>query len=263
MCQRAETIAVEAGKRAIRFFDRLSSLTVETKGPLDLVTQADREVEKFLIAQLRKAYPADGIYGEEGGHHAGTSGRIWVLDPIDGTFNFVRGSDQWTISIGLLENGVPVFGVLYCPMRDELYVGGRDVQPRLNGRVLQKRTGMNRQQACAALGFNPLVPVGQRLQMLGFVWREAGMAVRSCGSATISLIEVGRGQADGYIGIGESYWDIAAACAIFGPIGILNTVNWKQSKPDTKFSFAAGTSEFLQSIESAVPFGVCFKTPDD
>lgn len=89
-----EDIAREAGRLALTYFQSLASLPVEKKGHLDLVTEADRQVETLLIASLQKAFPDDGIFGEEGGEIAGTSGRIWVVDPIDGTFNFVRGNQN-------------------------------------------------------------------------------------------------------------------------------------------------------------------------
>jgi myo-inositol-1(or 4)-monophosphatase len=87
-----EAIAREAGDIALGHFHSLARLPVEQKGHLDLVTAADRDVETFLIGRLREAFPLDGVYGEEGSNITGSSGRVWVLDPIDGTFNFVRGA---------------------------------------------------------------------------------------------------------------------------------------------------------------------------
>ncbi|WP_309500837.1 MULTISPECIES: inositol monophosphatase family protein [unclassified Neorhizobium] len=110
-----EKIARKAGGLALEYFESLDRLPVERKGHLDLVTEADRAVEEFLLANLKAAFPEDGIYGEEGGEIPGTSGRIWVIDPIDGTFNFVRGGENWAISIGLYENRRPTFGVIFAP----------------------------------------------------------------------------------------------------------------------------------------------------
>ncbi|MCP4384277.1 MAG: inositol monophosphatase, partial [Hyphomicrobiales bacterium] len=93
MHEHAESLVLEAGQIALSHFQRLSSIAVESKGHLDLVTLADRDVERFLTDGLRKAYPDDGVFGEEGSNHVGTSGRVWVVDPIDGTFNFVRGGN--------------------------------------------------------------------------------------------------------------------------------------------------------------------------
>jgi len=133
-----EEIARSAGKIALEYFRSLASVPVEKKGHLDLVTKADREVEEFLIASLQKVFPNDGIYGEEGGDIAGVSGRIWVVDPIDGTFNFVRGSQNWAISIGLYENRRPVFGVIYAPVYNLMLTGGESVETRMNGKPMQR-----------------------------------------------------------------------------------------------------------------------------
>ena len=108
-----ELLAREAGALALSHFKALGSVPVESKGHLDLVTAADQDVERFLTEGLVKIFPNDGIFGEEGAAHQGNSGRTWVIDPIDGTFNFVRGGDQWAISIGLYESAQPIFGVIF------------------------------------------------------------------------------------------------------------------------------------------------------
>lgn len=98
-------VVEEAGALALAHFGRLSPAEIAEKGHLDLVTVADRAVEALISARLGTLFPDDGIYGEEGGRAAGTSGRVWVIDPIDGTFNFVRGGIDWGISVGLFEGG--------------------------------------------------------------------------------------------------------------------------------------------------------------
>ena len=139
------------------------------------------------------------------------------LDPIDGTFNFVRGGDQWAISIGLYENGHPTFGVIFAPLRSQMLVGGIGLPSTLNGKRLAQRGGLDRSRASCGVGFHPVIPVDLRLETLRFVLQEAGMSFRCCGSATVSLIEVALGQVDGYLGIGESSWDLMAALPDSGP----------------------------------------------
>lgn len=255
-----EGIAVEAGRIALGYFERLSSIPVESKGHLDLVTVADREVEQFIIDELRNAYPEDGVFGEEGSDHAGTSGRVWVVDPIDGTFNFVRGGDQWAISIGLFEQGAPGFGVLHAPLRKQTFVGGNAVPATMNGVPMKRRQGMEKNRASVGVGFHPVIPVDDRLAILRFVLEEARMTFRCCGSAAASLIELARGEVDGYIGVGESSWDLMAAFAILEQLGISNTVDWSRSDLSSKFKFAAGTREFLAAVEPIIPFGACLET---
>lgn len=255
MYREAERIAIEAGEIAMRHFRDLAFLPVESKGHLDLVTEADKGVERFLIDALRQGFPDDGVFGEEGSNITGTSGRTWVVDPIDGTFNFVRGGDQWAVSIGLYEDSAPKFGVIHAPAREETYVGGTEGVATLNGSPLRARQGVDWAKAATNVGFHPIIPVAQRVEVLDFVMREARMMFKCCGSATISLMQLACGEVDGYIGMGESSWDLMAALAILKPLGIGSTIDWSAAGLNTRFKFAAGTPEFLKAIRPAVPFG--------
>lgn len=248
-------LAHKASKIALAHFYKIAGLTVESKGHLDLVTAADTEVEAFLTKALRDTYPEDGVFGEEGAAHHGTSGRLWVIDPIDGTFNFVRGNDLWAISIGLYAGGRPVFGVIYAPVRDEIYIGGQGIPATLNGTILPQRRGLNRDRAACGVGFHPIIPVQDRLDTLRFVMEEAGMTFRCGGAATMALAEVARGDIDGYIGTGESSWDLMAALPILEQIGITSTIDWDGVDLQAKQRFACGTPEFLHIVAPLVPFG--------
>lgn len=250
-----EALAREAGALALSHFERIGSVHVESKGHLDLVTQADKDVESLLTQRLCAAFPEDGVFGEEGAAHAGTSGRLWVIDPIDGTFNFVRGGDQWAVSIGLYENGRPRLGVIHAPARGQILIGGAEVDTTLNGTPMPQRKGLDRDRAACGVGFHPVIPVAQRLETLRFVMEDAGMTFRCCGSATIALIDVARGEVDGYIGTGESSWDLMAALPMLERIGIQSTVDWATTDLSSKLRFACGTPEFLKAVEPLVPFG--------
>ena len=250
-----EALAREAGIIALGHFESLSTVSVESKGHLDLVTAADQDVERFLTERLMKAFPDDAIFGEEGAAHEGTTGRTWVIDPIDGTFNFVRGGDQWAISIGLYENGRPVFGVIHAPVRHQILVGGIGLRSTINGTLMEKRSGMDLNRAACGVGFHPMIPVKLRLDTLRFVLDEARMSFRCCGSATLSLIEVALGQVDGYIGMGESTWDLMAALPILEQLGIQSTVDWNGLDLFSKLHFACGTPEFLHAVAPIVPHG--------
>lgn len=250
-----ETLAREAGAVAMSHFETLSTVPVESKGHLDLVTAADQGVERFLTERLGRAFPDDGVFGEEGAARQGTTERIWVVDPIDGTFNFVRGGDQWAVSIGLYENGLPTFGVIHAPIRGQTLVGGVGFPSTLNGVEMAHRTGLNETRAACGVGFHPTIAVEKRLQTLRYILEEARMSFRCCGSATISLIEVALGQVDGYVGTGESTWDLMAALPILEQIGIHSTVDWSVLELTSKIRFACGTPEFLQAVEAIVPNG--------
>jgi myo-inositol-1(or 4)-monophosphatase len=256
-----EALALEAGALALSHFEKISTVSVESKGHLDLVTQADKDVESFLTRRIRAAFPNDVVFGEEGAAHQGSSGRLWVIDPIDGTFNFVRGSDQWAVSIGLCENGQPGFGVIHAPARRQILVGGIGMVTTINGAPMALRSGLDRDRAACGVGFHPIIPVQQRLETLRFVMEDAGMTFRCCGSATMALIEVARGEVDGYLGTGESSWDLMAALPMLEQIGIHSTVDWATTDLSSKLRFACGTPEFLKVVAPLVPFGTKLVPP--
>lgn len=243
-----EEIARSAGEIALAYFRSLASVSVEEKGHLDLVTKADREVEEFLIANLHKVFPNDGFYGEEGGDIAGVSGRIWVIDPIDGTFNFVRGSQNWAISIGLYENRRPVFGTIYAPVCDLMLTGGESVETRLNGKPMQPLPQFDQSRACIGIDLHPSVATKDLLEVLRYISDELRISFRCCGSATLSLIGVATGQTDGYLALGEPTWDVMAGLPILGSLGISHTIDWNHTDLHEKLRYACGSEEFLVKV---------------
>ncbi len=244
-----EGIAREAGEIALAQFRSLATLPVERKGHLDLVTDADREVEAFLIRRLNAAFPDDGIFGEEGGDIAGVSGRVWVIDPIDGTFNFVRGSHNWAISIGLFENGEPVFGVIHAPARDLMVVGGDRVAPRINGQPMPTLPSFDLARASTGVGMHPLIPTPDRLEVFRFISDDLRINFRCCGSSALSLLEVAMGETDGYIALGDSTWDVMAGLPILAGLGVSHTIDWSRVDLGEKLRFACGSAAFLEQIE--------------
>ena len=253
-----ERIAREAGDLALHHFRRLSTLTVETKGHLDLVTRADREVERLVVERLRAAFPRDGVFGEEGASVESRTGRTWVVDPIDGTFNFVRGGDQWAISIGLYATARPVFGVVHAPARQETLMGGDGLGASRNGAPLAPRSGIDAHRGAACVGFHPTIPTPRRLEVLRQVIDDLKLSFRCCGSATASLVEVARGQVDGYIACGDSTWDVMGALPILRQIGIESSIDWTATPLSAKLVHACGTREFLALAQPVLD---AFHTP--
>lgn len=245
-------IALEAGRLALSHFERLSTVPVESKGHLDLVTAADQAVERLLAARLQDAFPDDGVFGEEGAAIESRSGRIWVVDPIDGTFNFVRGGDQWMISIGLHERGAPRFGVIHAPVRGQILSGGEGLQTRMNGEALPAPRAFDQSRAAVGVGFHPSIPSEERLGVLRALIEESRMSFRCCGSATISLLEVALGQVDGYVGMGESTWDVMAALPILHGLGLRDTLDWSAIDLSEKLKFAAGSQRFIEAARPAL-----------
>lgn len=243
-----QDIAREAGQLALMHFRSLDNLPVEKKGHLDLVTEADKQVEELLIARLHAAFPEDGIFGEETGEIPGVSGRVWVIDPIDGTFNFVRGAQNWTISIGLYENRRPVFGVIFAPVRELMLVGGKSVTPLLNGKPIKPLPVLDMSKASTGFSFHPSVSTADRLEIIRFVSDDLRISFRFTGSATISLIEVMMGETDGYVSLGDSTWDVMAALPILAALGASHTIDWDRTELPEKLRFVCGGEEFLTKL---------------
>src|SRR6188472_3609153 len=130
--------ARKASRALKRDFGEVENLQVSLKGPGNFVTAADRKAEETLKAELAKARPGYGFLGEEGGHHAGTdTTNTWIVDPLDGTTNFLHGIPQFAISIGLQRDGVIVAGLVYNPVADELFTAERGKGAFLNDRRLR------------------------------------------------------------------------------------------------------------------------------
>jgi myo-inositol-1(or 4)-monophosphatase len=246
-----QAIAQAAGEIALAHFRRVSTLAVESKGPLDLVTAADRDVERFISGELAKLFPDDGVFGEEGSFSESRSGRTWVIDPIDGTFNFVRGSHDWGVSIGLVEQGRPVYGVVNAPARNELFAGGGQVPASLNGKPLPALRGFNRNSAAVGIGIHPEVRREEGLRLLGVVINDLQIAFRVTGSSVISLIDIAKGAVDGYIGLGIPCWDVLGMLPCLEKLGVATTIDWAKAGLSRKLDFVCGTSGLLGIVPEA------------
>jgi myo-inositol-1(or 4)-monophosphatase len=247
-----EQLVRQAGDLALGHFRQLAVDSVDLKGHLDLVTAADREVERFLTAGLSRLFPEDGVFGEEGTAVAGTSGRVWVIDPIDGTLNFFRGGEHWAVSLGLYRAGRPEFGVIHAPALGLMLIGGRDVRPTLNGRPLDPPPALARSSAVVAVSLNPALPVAERLAVMEFIMGDARMAFRNCGSAAISLLQLAAGQVDGYVAMGLSTWDAMGGLPILDALGLESTIDWTRVELSSKLKFASGSRAFLDVFAPVV-----------
>lgn len=245
-------VAGEAGDLALSHFGRLSTGAVSAKGPLDLVTVADRAVEALITARLRAAFPSDGILGEEDGLIPGTSGRIWVIDPIDGTFNFVRGGRQWAVSIGLWQGTQPVLGIIHAPALGLTLTGGIGHPPMMNGTPLAPLAPFSADRAAVGVGLGRAIPAPDRIEMLRFLTEDAGIMFRCCNASTISLIEVALGEVDGHVGFGESAWDVMAAWPILTALGAVSTLDWSTTPLNAKLRFVIGKPALVDACRPVI-----------
>jgi myo-inositol-1(or 4)-monophosphatase len=208
-------IAVGAARRAgdviVRSLDRVGALTVSEKGRNDFVSEVDRAAEQVLIAAIRKAYPSHGFLAEESGAQAGDD-YTWVIDPLDGTTNFLHGFPQFAVSVACRHRGRAEVAVVFDPTRGELFTAERGAGTLLDGRRLRvsQRTGL--EGALIGTGFpyrENKKWLGPYLAMLEHVM-NATAGVRRPGAASLDLAYVAAGRLDGFWEVGLSPWDTAA-----------------------------------------------------
>ena len=192
----------------------------ELEGAVDLVSQADRESERLLCNAIRSAFPDDGILAEEGGGHDGGSEWTWVLDPLDGTTNFVHGFPFFLVSIGLLRGSERVAGVCYGPFHDELFRACRGDGAYLGDTPIGVSSTESLGRSLVATGF----PYNRREvvdELLVLVKRGmcAAHGLRRTGSAAYDLCMLAAGRVDGFFEQGLCPWDIAAGTVIVEEAG--------------------------------------------
>ena len=205
----ATRLAGEAGDLALRM--RVGVETLDTKSsPTDVVTAADKAVERLLVDGIRAARPGDGLLGEEGASDDGTTGVRWVIDPIDGTVNYLYGLVAWGVSVGVEVDGEAVVGVVRVPARDELWQGVRGQGSTLNGTPLRCSDVASLDQALVATGFGY---DARRRAAQAAVLPSLLPAVRDIrreGAGALDLCSVAAGRVDAYYEQGLSPWDLCA-----------------------------------------------------
>ncbi len=208
-------IAVGAARRAgdviVRSLDRVGTLVVSEKGRNDFVSEVDRAAEQALIAAIRKSYPAHGFLAEESGAAPGDD-YTWVIDPLDGTTNFLHGFPQFAVSVACRHRGRAEVAVVFDPLRGELFTAERGGGTQLDGRRLRVSQRQDLDGALIGTGF----PYRENrrwlkayLAMLECVM-QATAGVRRPGAASLDLAYVAAGRLDAFWEFGLSPWDTAA-----------------------------------------------------
>jgi myo-inositol-1(or 4)-monophosphatase len=220
------TVMVQAARKAartlIRDFGEVENLQVSLKGPANFVTAADRRAEEILHTELAKARPNFGFLLEERGVVAGKdASHVWMVDPLDGTTNFLHGIPLFAISIGLVKDGVPIAGVVLNPIADELFVAERGKGAFVNERRL--RVAARRELADTVIGCG-LPHRGGRVDLDLFRKELAAVqpqvaGLRRTGAAALDMAWVAAGRFDGYWERGLSPWDLAAGLVLVREAG--------------------------------------------
>jgi myo-inositol-1(or 4)-monophosphatase len=214
-------VARKAGRQLLKDFGEVENLQVSAKGPGDFVSRADRMAEKTIRAALHEARPTYGFLGEECGHLPGEDPtRRWVVDPLDGTTNFLHGLPHWAVSIALEHKGQIVSGVIYDPVKDELFHAEKGEGAWMNERRLRVSGRTRLIESIFATG----IPFGARrtlpatLQDLARLMPECA-GVRRMGSAALDLAYVAAGRYEGFWERELNPWDIAAGMIIVTEAG--------------------------------------------
>ncbi|PCH74188.1 MAG: inositol monophosphatase [Rhodobacteraceae bacterium] len=216
--KQARSICDEAGKTALGYFRRLDSLNIEAKGHQDLVSQADKEVELEIRAALAGLFPEDGIVGEEHAPVEGSSGYVWVIDPIDGTANFVAGIPVWCVVLACVWQGKTVLGVIHDPLHGETFHAGVGGGAFCNEAAMfvSKTSGIN--QGSVGVGFSNRSGKGVIARLVAAVVERGGLFVRNA-SGAMSLAYVAAGRLIGYSEDHMNAWDCLAGQLLVAEAG--------------------------------------------
>lgn len=215
----AGDLAREAGLLAQRLHDHPGGLDVTRKGPQDFVTAADLAVEQLVQDRIAEAFPREGLLGEEGGLRAAAPGAgLWIVDPIDGTTNFLRGLADWGVSIAFADEEGLTHGAIFLPDLDLLATAGPDQPALLNGKPTRVSDRATPDQTVVALGTSDREPLADHLARIGRL-RGAGCEYRRAGAATVGLMGVVAGRVEAYHEQALNIWDAAAGLVLVRAAG--------------------------------------------
>jgi myo-inositol-1(or 4)-monophosphatase len=224
-------IAIRAARRAgeviVRGMNRVHRLDIREKGQNDFVSEIDTQAEMEIIQTVRKSYPDHAFLAEESGASGGSADSefVWIIDPLDGTTNFLHGFPQFAVSIGVQRRGRMEHGVVYDPLRQELFTTSRGEGAQLDGRRIRVTAQIGLERALIGTGFPyraNLHWIDNYMGMFKAV-TQATAGIRRPGSAALDLAYVAAGRLDGFWELGLSPWDTAAGMLLITEAGGLVT----------------------------------------
>ncbi len=218
----AVSAAREAGRLIMRHFENLEHIEVESKSRHDFVSQVDRDAQHRIIQVIKKAYPDHAILAEEQDiHELDPNALTWIIDPLDGTTNYLRGIPQFAVSIAFMEKGLITHGVIFDPLKDELFSASRGQGAQFNRQRLKFKKAKPIEQCLIGTG----IPFGGNttyldayLGMLKDICPQVS-GIRRMGAASLDLAYVAAGRLDGFWEIGLKPWDMAAGILMIEEAG--------------------------------------------
>ncbi len=202
---------------------KLHKLKVEKKGSTDYVTEVDRRVEQIIFEDIKSYYPEHNFLGEESGEEINNSNVTWILDPIDGTTNFINGFPHYCISLCASVDGVPTHGVIIDPTRREEFSASKGKGAQLNGERIRVSDQKNLTDALLSCSSRSTPEQNYKYNLLGTFMElyKNEITIRRTGCSALDLAYIGAGRLDGFWGNGLKPWDVAAGIVIAEEAGAL------------------------------------------
>jgi len=214
----AEATVQAAGRLALSYLTENKPLEIETKGPQDFVTAVDKHVELLIRNRLRQAFPDHTILGEEFGLDKEGARVVWILDPIDGTSNFMRHRPSWCVPIGATIEGKPALGVIFDPINDEMFSAAVGRGATRNGQPISVNQDTTLNKSVFGVGFTSGKSVAAHAQQISHIL-DHGCEYRRFGSSAMMLAHVADGRLDGYADARTSVWDVIAGLVLVREAG--------------------------------------------
>lgn len=214
----ARAMARDAGTMGMTYFRSIGELVIEQKGTQDLVSNADREVELFIRGRLAEEFPDDGIVGEEHDNVRGTSGYVWVIDPIDGTANFVRGIPAWCVAIACVHEDQTKLGVIFEPCHEELFSCALGAGALLNDAPMHVAETRGLDDGSTGVGINGRTDGRIVARFIELLVERGGLFYRNA-SGALMLAYVAAGRLIGYAEPHMNAWDCLAGQLLIAEAG--------------------------------------------
>lgn len=252
----ATRAARQAGDIIMRNTERMDKITIQNKSENDYVTEVDQMAEQEIIRTIRKAYPDHAILAEESGQTAGTSEFEWVIDPLDGTTNYLYQFPQYSVSIAVRQKGRLEHAVVFDPLKDEIFSASRGDGAQMNGRRI--RVSQTRGLEGALLGtgfpFKDQRYLDVYLQMLKTMI-EPSAGIRRAGSAALDLAYVAAGRLDGFWELNLNPWDMAAGLLLIQEAGgMVSDIKGGHNIFETGHVIAGNPKVFKAMVKALHPY---------
>ena len=251
----ATSAARTAGRIILQAMDNMDKVKTSSKGPNDFVTNVDKEAEQAIINTIHAAYPDHSILAEESGEQLGKDEITWIIDPLDGTTNFLYELPHFAISIAVVEKGRVQHGVIYDPIRDELFTASRGRGASVNGKRMRVVDQKVLEKCLLGTGF-PFRDTDNIDTYMGTFkdFMTQCRDIRRAGSAALDLAYVAAGRLDGFWEFGLSKWDIAAGSLMIQEAGgIIDDMKGKQQFLETGNVIAAPPKVFKAMAQTIRP----------